>query len=276
VVVSTRLWLVCVLVLVLVQLIPTSVSFAFDLATYRLSGKVDKANEAFAEGKLDEAFMAYSDGILADQDSKELQFNLGDVHYQKGNFEEARKAFEQALAHEGKGKRSQAYYNLGNTLYRLGMASQDMKGLEHAIEAYKQALELNPDDVDAKYNIEYIQRKLKENSKRQSKDGKQKEQNKDQDEQQQQQQKDKQQQQQQKQQKDKKDEQQQPEQQKQQDEKDQQQELEKPQSQKKNDKKLDEEQARRILDRLKDREKKELKENMQRQPARAGDIVNDW
>jgi len=50
---------------------------------------------------------------------------------------------------------AQAYYNLGNSLYRTGQ-------LEPAIDAYKRALTIAPDDQDTKYNLEYVQRQMQE------------------------------------------------------------------------------------------------------------------
>ena len=44
---------------------------------------------------------------------------------------------------------SAAWYNLGNALYR-------QQQLERALEAYKQALRLNPRDGDAKHNLERV------------------------------------------------------------------------------------------------------------------------
>jgi tetratricopeptide (TPR) repeat protein len=53
---------------------------------------------------------------------------------------------------------AKGYYNSGNVLYREGK-------WEEAIGAYKKALELNPNDEDAKYNLEFVRQKIKENLK---------------------------------------------------------------------------------------------------------------
>ena len=49
--------------------------------------------------------------------------------------------------------RAQAYYNMGNSFYRQGQFAE-------AIAAYKEALKLNPDDQDAKHNLELAQQQL--------------------------------------------------------------------------------------------------------------------
>ena len=45
--------------------------------------------------------------------------------------------------------KSKAYYNLGNTSYKINKK-------EEAIAYYRKALELNPNDKDAKYNYELL------------------------------------------------------------------------------------------------------------------------
>ena len=45
-------------------------------------------------------------------------------------------------------------YNIGNCRYRQGR-------LEEAVEYYKQALDLDPQDQDAKYNLEFVREEIK-------------------------------------------------------------------------------------------------------------------
>jgi tetratricopeptide (TPR) repeat protein len=45
-------------------------------------------------------------------------------------------------------------YNLGNSAYRQGR-------LEEAVELYKRALELDPDDRDAKFNLEFVRDEIR-------------------------------------------------------------------------------------------------------------------
>jgi hypothetical protein len=51
-----------------------------------------------------------------------------------------------------------------------------MGKLPESIFAYQQALKLNPDDMDAKYNLEYVRRKLKENAQKEPQSGQQEQQ----------------------------------------------------------------------------------------------------
>ena len=49
---------------------------------------------------------------------------------------------------------AQALYNLGNAMYRQGK-------LEEAVEYYKKTLELDPEDEDARKNLEFVREEIK-------------------------------------------------------------------------------------------------------------------
>ena len=66
------------------------------------------------------------------------------AEYRAGNYDAALSTLEQA-------KSDNLAYNKGNTLARLGRYT-------HAIDAYDEALKLNPNDEDAKYNRELLQK----------------------------------------------------------------------------------------------------------------------
>lgn len=89
------------------------------------------------------------------QDPKIL-FNLGTSRYQLEDWTAAEDDFRRATAAEAPDLREKAYYNLGNTAVRQGK-------LEDAVSHYRAALDLNPDDEDAKFNLEWT---LKEIEKR--------------------------------------------------------------------------------------------------------------
>jgi len=112
----------------------------------------------------------------SDKYSDNATFNLGDALYKQGRFGEAAKEFTKASAgtEADSLNRAQSYYNLGNSLLK------DQK-FEESIRAYINSLKLDPENVQAKYNLAYAQDQLKkqqEQQKQQQKD--QKDQNKDQ------------------------------------------------------------------------------------------------
>ncbi len=85
-----------------------------------------------------------------------ILFNLGTSRYQMEDWTGAEDDFRRATSAEAPDLREKAYYNLGNTAVRQGK-------LEDAVTHYRAALDLNADDEDAKYNLEWT---LKEIEKR--------------------------------------------------------------------------------------------------------------
>jgi len=120
--------------------------------------KVTEGNRLYSEEKFDEANNKYQDALLEDPGSPLIQFNVGNVLYKKKNYEKALEGYSKSLDTDDPLLQSQTYYNMGNTLYRQGK-------LLESILAYERALKLNPDDQDAKYNLEFVRNKLKENAK---------------------------------------------------------------------------------------------------------------
>ena len=213
---------------------------------------VREGNDLYEEGNYSEAEIEYRKALSEKPDYYKGKFNLGDAMYGQENYEESGKIFgelgETAKTPEEK---SGSWYNLGNSL----MEQQKYK---ESIEAYKKALRLNPDDQDAKYNLEYARKLLDEQQQQeqnqdqnQDKDQEKQDQNKDQENKDQNQEQDKQ------------DQEQKDQQQDQNEKKDQQQQQNQPQPQQ-----ISKEDAQRMLDALKNDEKKTLQE-LQRQKAKA-------
>lgn len=124
--------------------------------------QVLEGNRKYAEGKYDEANDSYRDAEIDNPESAIVKFNIGDALYQKRNYEEALKTYQDAIQKSDDIKlQAQGYYNIGNTLYRLNKWPE-------SILAYQQALKLNPNDEDAKYNLEYVRVKLKQHAQKQN------------------------------------------------------------------------------------------------------------
>lgn len=153
----------------------------FAISAFAQSGhkRVTEGNKLYAEEKYDEANNKYRDALIESPESPIVNFNIGDVQYKKRNFEEAIKSYEKSTFSDDISLQSKTYYNIGNTLYKMAK-------LPESILAYKKALELNPEDEDAKYNLEYVRAKLKDNSEKQPQENQQQEQQEEQQQQDQQ------------------------------------------------------------------------------------------
>lgn len=87
--------------------------------------------------------------------SFEANFNMGDALYKQGMFADADSVFTQLSQHPliGAGQRAKTLYNLGNAQF-------SQQKLQEAASSYKQSLLLNPSDMEAKYNLAYVQKLL--------------------------------------------------------------------------------------------------------------------
>ena len=117
--------------------------------------KVQEANELFKAEKYNEALNLYRDAALDNPLSPGIHYNIGNTLYKQGNYEEALLEYDKVLTAKDADLHFRSYYNMGNTLYRMGK-------LPEAILSYTEALKLNPDDDESKYNLEFVRNKLKE------------------------------------------------------------------------------------------------------------------
>ena len=131
------------------------------MANDREAKAIKDANEAFENEEYEEALDAY-EGIRADSPQRrELDYNIGNIQYELEDYEEAREDLEEADAPVyTDDDNSQDLY--AKTQFNLGNAWFQLEEYEEAIEQYKKVLKENPDDWDAKYNLELALSKLQE------------------------------------------------------------------------------------------------------------------
>jgi Ca-activated chloride channel family protein len=98
-----------------------------------------------------------------------LIFNAGAAAYRATNYDEALKNFQTLAVSPDLKLQQQAFYNLGNTLYRMGelQFTPDSDGLNameetwtNAAQCYAHAAQLNTNDVDAAYNLAFVKRQI--------------------------------------------------------------------------------------------------------------------
>jgi len=133
---------------------------------------------AWDAGAYDQALRGFADHQTERPDDPELSLNVGAAHYKLNDFEAADSQFYRAAAIADDELRAQALYNLGNSAYR-----QDK--LEDAVDFYVASLEANPDDLDAKFNLEFVREEMRQRQ-QQNQDGQDQQQNEQQDQEQEQ------------------------------------------------------------------------------------------
>ena len=109
----------------------------------------DKGLDYYQNQEYEEAKNYYENIIIKKSENVEAHFGSGASSYQKGDWEVAKQSFQESLKSSDDNLRSKAYYNLGNTFYKDNKA-------EEAISFYRKALELNPNDREARFNYEYL------------------------------------------------------------------------------------------------------------------------
>ena len=107
-----------------------------------------EGNSAYAKQAYEEALSAYQFAQIESPELAEPYYNAANSLYRQGMYAEALEQLSQALSYAKEETLAE------NSFYNLGNSSFSTQEWENAIEAYKEALLLNPDDLDAKYNLE--------------------------------------------------------------------------------------------------------------------------
>jgi Ca-activated chloride channel family protein len=148
--------------------------FGFKLFETRNS-EVEQGNAALQAGKAEEALGHYDKAAAKLPADPGLHLDRGAALYGLSRFAEAGQEFLRATEAQDESLKANAFRSLGNAL-----SKQDKP--KEAIEAYKRALALRPDDKAAKWNLEIALRKQKEEEEKKKKDeNKQDDKDKDQD-----------------------------------------------------------------------------------------------
>jgi Ca-activated chloride channel family protein len=156
-------------------------------------GSPSDALKQYDKGRYEAAFREYQRALKNKPADPRLHYNAGSAAYQAKNYDKALEHLNSALLTPDLQLQERAYYNLGNTEYRIGEEASDpakkQESWQDAIQRYDSALKLNAQDTEARENMAVVKKKLEELKKQQqqqqNKDGDNKDQ-KDQDKQDQQ------------------------------------------------------------------------------------------
>ncbi|MCL5098986.1 MAG: VWA domain-containing protein [Candidatus Omnitrophica bacterium] len=130
-----------------------------------------KAMQWYKSGNYQDAQREYQRLAKQHPNDPRYSFNAGASAYQAKKFDAAADQFTQALTAPDLALQQRAYYNLGNSRFRLGEQTSDpkqtMAAWEEAVKAYDGALKLNPHDDDARFNRDLVKKRLEEIKKQQ-------------------------------------------------------------------------------------------------------------
>ena len=116
--------------------------------------EVRHGNREFRKENFQNAEIDYKKALLKDSLSNAANFNLGNTYYRMENYQEADRyyaAVSDSLDRTGHG--AESYFNQGDSFLK-------QRNWQAAVEAFKNSLRRNPDDMDAKSNLAYAQKML--------------------------------------------------------------------------------------------------------------------
>jgi Ca-activated chloride channel family protein len=157
----------------------TKITFQYILMTFLLLGNfaafsqtihkhLRSGDESYYRESYGESEEAYRKALQQDTNSVNANYNLGNVLYQQERFNEAVNYYAEAVENaNNETQKAKAYHNLGNAnIAQLESLKdnpqQQQEALTQGVEAYKNALKINPDDKATKYNLAYAQRLMQQ------------------------------------------------------------------------------------------------------------------
>jgi len=134
--------------------------------------KNEEGRQRYNEGEYGEAISKFTDAQLHLPESDSLNFNIANTHYKIGKLPEAEKSYKGILDSKDVTLKAKANYNMGNTMYKQGKFNEALDFYKKAIKLTGKESGVNGDEIkgvreDAKYNYEFVQKKMEEMKKEQ-------------------------------------------------------------------------------------------------------------
>ena len=146
-----------------------ALGFALLVATATTRGALPQtAEQAYQHGDFAKSQKEYTAAAAKEPTKTELQFNAGSAAYKAGDLAQAATAFQNSLHTEQVPVQQGAYYNLGNTQFRLGQKTEKsnpketIETWEKAVSSYDAALQIEPGDLQAKHNRDLVKHKIEQ------------------------------------------------------------------------------------------------------------------
>lgn len=138
-----------------------------NLCSQQVVMDIEEGNGYYKNNEYSRAADAYQKAMAADPSSKTAKFNLANTQYKLDQKVEAVQMFT-ALTRDAREKdiRAKSFYNKGVIL-------SQQKNLEESIEAYKNAIRLDPSDKQARENLQKALLELRKKNAAPKKDNKQ-------------------------------------------------------------------------------------------------------
>jgi Ca-activated chloride channel family protein len=108
--------------------------------------KNERGNELFEAAAYDSALAHYRDAQTEKPDLSELHFNAGRTFYELEQYDDAAREFGRAAETDDLQLKAESLLNLGNAHFKS-------QKLQEAVESYKEALDIQPQNSSSKQNL---------------------------------------------------------------------------------------------------------------------------
>lgn len=145
--------------------IAATVFFAFlSFSSFAQTEKeiIKKGNEAYKKADYKTAAAHYEEAVKKNEPTGTAQYNLGNALYKTDKKTEAIAAYDKAQS-----QMTAMPANRSNAFYNKGVIQQNDNKLEECITSYKNALKLDPGNVDARHNLQLALKKQQEEKQKQ-------------------------------------------------------------------------------------------------------------
>lgn len=116
-----------------------------------------EGSKLYKDGKYEEAYETLLEAQKLAPKEIDLSSDIGNAAYRSGDFETAEKAFRASSTNPGKSK-----IELGEQWHNVGNSQFQKEDFQAAIESYKNALRMNPNDEKARYNLAEARRRIQQ------------------------------------------------------------------------------------------------------------------
>jgi Ca-activated chloride channel family protein len=131
-----------------------------------LNARAIDGAEQYRQGDYEGALQSFREELKKSPDSPVANFNTGNAAYRLHKYDDAFESYSKAMLSNDMNIREQAYYNAGNALFMQGDESQEIEqqltSYYDARYQYQQALNLNPQDAQARKNLALLEERIKQ------------------------------------------------------------------------------------------------------------------
>ena len=140
--------------------------FNYSVVAQNPRNEIYNGNKAYNKNEYDAAENSYRSALKIADNNPTASYNLGNTLFRKDNTDEAVQAYDNSIQNSSDNSvKEKAYYN-------KGVAYQKAKKLPECINAYKNALMLDPNDEEARQNLQRALQQQQQQQKQQQQQNK--------------------------------------------------------------------------------------------------------